>query len=56
MLSECHFAFGNISLGTNISGEPLFVFVCLLVLFLCCPNFCRVKLSEVSYSALPLCM
>lgn len=39
MLSGCHFAFGNISLGTNISGN-----LC-LVLFVCWFCFCAVQTS-----------
>lgn len=39
MLSECHFAFGNISLGTNISGSLcMFLFVWLVC-------FCAVRTS-----------
>lgn len=39
MLSECHFAFGNISLGTNISGSLcMFLFVWLVC-------FCAVQTS-----------
>lgn len=43
ILSECYFAFRNICLGTNISGNCCFF------------SLYRVNLSEISFSALTLC-